>query len=101
MVEGQQVCAVNGCVALARPGEHACAVHARVTQRCKGDAVIFCYACGERVRVGGRWAVSVEGALHLRAACLTKAPTDWFVPLGPSPRYGPRMLARWYPKLVA
>lgn len=54
-----------------------CAVHVAYTVRQPGDVPIVCYACGEPIRIGQRWFVRDEGAIHARDACLMKPSSKW------------------------
>lgn len=68
------VCARPGCVAEAVDGATLCAVDIKVTRRPPPSAAVYCYACGELIRIGRLWLVRAEGAFHLRAACLSQSP---------------------------
>lgn len=71
------VCVEPGCCALALDGCSRCAVHIKFTVRAEGDVAILCAACGKHIRVGQRWAVLAEGALHVRQWCLLKPAEFW------------------------
>lgn len=82
-MSGARVCVVADCIALPARGGFYCAVHLTLTVRTDHDACIHCYACGGLVRIGRRWVVREEGALHLRVACLMTPVENWKIQRGP------------------
>jgi hypothetical protein len=74
-------CGAAGCVALALDGSPYCTVHQNVTYREQGSVAVYCYACGNPIRVEARWLVRSEGAFHLRRRCSTMDPARYAIPI--------------------
>jgi hypothetical protein len=75
---------VRVCPALAVDGFSRCAVHLMFSVRARGDVGIKCYACGHRIRIGGRYLVKAEGAFHQRSRCSQCSPGWYVIPIDTS-----------------